>query len=249
MDAGEPLQVKLLLHAGRDMLADSSHVTGLFAEEKAIEQGIGKATRRCHAGGDSFARRIQECCRRAVAHRRCSLAAIIAVPGLGAHPYHTWEARKPQGPSAADYQAAQPARVHLLKDLLARDFPEARVWNFAHDSNRLIDAPVKTTAEIGKCLLAEIKDKRLSPHLPIIFIGHSLGGMQPGQVTAQGVRRIDPCSTRQIKSEYSSPQTHSFLSTTNHDHLMGCFGLVATDDDDLTSTEDTFLTAARQCNW
>ncbi|KAM3538266.1 hypothetical protein ARSEF1564_008818 [Beauveria bassiana] len=146
-------------------------------------------------------------------------------------------------------QAAQPARVHLLKDLLARDFPEARVWNFAHDSNWLIDAPVKTTAEIGKCLLAEIKDKRSSPHLPIIFIGHSLGGMQPGQVTAQGVRRIDPCSTRQIKSEYSSPQTHSFLSTTNHDHLMGCFGLVDTDDDDLTSTEDTFLTAARQCNW
>ncbi|PQK16844.1 hypothetical protein BB8028_0007g00460 [Beauveria bassiana] len=172
-----------------------------------------------------------------------------AVPGLGAHPYHTWEARKPQGPSAADYQAAQPARVHLLKDLLARDFPEARVWNFAHDSNWLIDAPVKTTAEIGKYLLAEIKDKRSSPHLPITFIGHSLGGMQPGQVTAQGVRRMDPCSTRQIKSEYSSPQTHSFLSTTNHDHLMGCFGLVATDDDDLTSTEDTFLTAARQCNW
>ncbi|KZZ87478.1 Mut11-like protein [Beauveria brongniartii RCEF 3172] len=184
-----------------------------------------------------------------ISARKDAKFEIIAVPGLGAHPYHTWEARKPQGPSAADYQAAQPARVHLLKDLLARDFPEARVWNFAHDSNWLIDAPVKTTAEIGKCLLAEIKDKRSSPHLPIIFIGHSLGGMQPGQVTAQGVRRIDRCSTRQIKSEYSSPQTHSFLSTTNHDHLMGCFGLVATDDDDLTSTEDTFLTAARQCNW
>ncbi|KAM3563321.1 hypothetical protein ARSEF4850_002388 [Beauveria asiatica] len=91
---------------------------------------------------------------------REQLSWIIAVPGLGAHPYHTWEARKPQGPSAADYQAAQPARVHLLKDLLARDFPEARVWNFAHDSNWLIDAPVKTTAEIGKCLLAEIRAKR-----------------------------------------------------------------------------------------
>ncbi|OAA54617.1 Armadillo-type fold protein [Cordyceps fumosorosea ARSEF 2679] len=102
---------------------------------------------------------------------------IIAVPGLGAHPYHTWEARKTPGPSAAEYQTSQSAKVHLLKDLLARDFPKARIWNFAHDSNWLIDAPVKTTAEIGKCLITEIKDKRSSPHLPIIFISHSLGGI------------------------------------------------------------------------
>ncbi|KAJ3494229.1 hypothetical protein NLG97_g4215 [Lecanicillium saksenae] len=102
---------------------------------------------------------------------------IIAVPGLGAHPYHTWEARKTQGPNAADYQTAQSSRAHLLKDLLAHDFPDARIWNFAHDSNWLIDAPVKTTEEIGKCLLKEIKDKLSSRHLPIIFIGHSLGGI------------------------------------------------------------------------
>ncbi|KAJ4159435.1 uncharacterized protein LMH87_008337 [Akanthomyces muscarius] len=102
---------------------------------------------------------------------------IIAVPGLGAHPNHTWEARKNLGPSAAEYQNAQSANVHLLKDLLTRDFPDARIWNFAHESHWLIDAPVKTTEEIGKCLLKEIKDKRLSPHLPIIFIGHSLGGI------------------------------------------------------------------------
>ncbi|KAM3461293.1 hypothetical protein MY5147_009945 [Beauveria neobassiana] len=93
----------------------------------------------------------------------CSLGAIIAVPGLGAHPYHTWEARKTRRPSAAEHQNAQSRKARLLKDLVAHDFPEARIWNFAHDSNWLIDAPVKTTAEIGKCLLAEIKDKRSSP--------------------------------------------------------------------------------------
>ncbi|KGQ09559.1 Protein NLRC5 [Beauveria bassiana D1-5] len=102
---------------------------------------------------------------------------IIAVPGLGAHPYHTWEARKTQAPDAAECKTAQSSKIHLLKDLLAHDFPDARIWNFAHESNWLIDAPVKTTEEIGKCLLKEIRDKRSSPHLPIIFIGHSLGGI------------------------------------------------------------------------
>ncbi|KAM3558268.1 hypothetical protein MY1884_004072 [Beauveria asiatica] len=102
---------------------------------------------------------------------------IIAVPGLGAHPYHTWEAWKTQGPNAAQCQTAQPSKVHLLKDLLAHDFPDARIWNFAYESNWLINAPVKTTEEIGKCLLKEIRDKRPPTHLPIVFIGHSVGGI------------------------------------------------------------------------
>ncbi|OAA54616.1 peptidase C14 [Cordyceps fumosorosea ARSEF 2679] len=117
-----------------------------------------------------------------MAHQRCFTGRdakfeIIAVPGLGAHPYHTWEARKIKGSNEAEYQIVQPARVHLLNDLLADEFPDARILNFAHDSNWLIDAPVKTTEEIGKCLLKEIKANRSSPHLPIIFIGHSLGGI------------------------------------------------------------------------
>ncbi|OAA46421.1 peptidase C14 [Cordyceps fumosorosea ARSEF 2679] len=59
----------------------------------------------------------------------------------------------------------------------ADEFPDTMIWSFAHDSNWLIDAPVKTTEEIGRCLLKQIREKRLSPHLPIIFIGHSLGGI------------------------------------------------------------------------
>ncbi|KAJ2968714.1 hypothetical protein NQ176_g9048 [Zarea fungicola] len=103
---------------------------------------------------------------------------IIAVPGLGAHPYHTWEARQTQGPNATEHhQLTEAGRVHLLKHLLADEFPEARILNFAHDSHWLIDAPVKTTKEIGECLLREIKAKRSVPHLPLIFIGHSLGGI------------------------------------------------------------------------
>ncbi|KAM3470248.1 hypothetical protein MY5147_006515 [Beauveria neobassiana] len=111
---------------------------------------------------------------------------IIAVPGLGAHPYHTWEAQKTEGPNAAECQTAQSPKVHLLKDLLAHEFPDARIWNFAHESTWLIDAPVKTTEEIGKCLLKEIKDKRPFPSLPIIFIGHSLGGIIIKQALCTG---------------------------------------------------------------
>lgn len=51
-------------------------------------------------------------------------------------------------------------KVHLLEDLLATDFPKARILNFACNSNWLVDAPVKTTKEIGDCLLEQIKRTR-----------------------------------------------------------------------------------------
>ncbi|KAM3548066.1 hypothetical protein ARSEF4850_009641 [Beauveria asiatica] len=178
VDASEPPQVELFLDTGRDMLADSGQVTRLFAIQCGQQRQ--KPVALASARDGVFPEELD-------GEGRCLFAdasaqtrrdgEIIAVPGLGAHPYHTWEARKTPRPSVAESQSAQSAKVPLLKDLLARDFPDARIWNFAHDSNWLIDAPVKTTAEIGKCLITEIKDKRSSPHLPIIFIGHSLGGI------------------------------------------------------------------------
>ncbi|KAJ3499235.1 hypothetical protein NLG97_g494 [Lecanicillium saksenae] len=94
------------------------------------------------------------------------------------------------GPSAAENQPSQSAKVHLLKDLLVLDFPDAKIWNFTHDSQWLIDAPIKTTAEIGKYLLTEIKAKRSSPRLPIIFIGHSLGGIIIKQATTTSIVKL-----------------------------------------------------------
>ena len=41
------------------------------------------------------------------------------------------------------YQS-QPQKVHLLKDLLKSDFPEARLLIFTHNSDWLVDAPVMT---------------------------------------------------------------------------------------------------------
>lgn len=51
-------------------------------------------------------------------------------------------------------------KTDLLRDLLKKDFPEARILSFAYDSTWLGDAPVKTTEEIGKSLLDEIKRNR-----------------------------------------------------------------------------------------
>ncbi|KAK4077222.1 hypothetical protein Purlil1_12436 [Purpureocillium lilacinum] len=107
---------------------------------------------------------------------------IVAVHGLGADPEHTWTHAAPtasvgrcQEPTATAYRPAHNPRIHLLRDLLRLDFPDARILSFEHNSNWLTDAPVKTSEEIGNSLLREIKDKR--SHLPIIFIGHSLGGI------------------------------------------------------------------------
>ncbi|KAJ6032487.1 peptidase C14 [Penicillium herquei] len=80
---------------------------------------------------------------------------IIAVHGLGADPDYTWSHR--------DSKATHLKRAHLLRDLLSGDFPKARIWSYQYDSTWLSDAPVKTTEEIGR--------------IPLIFIGHSLGGI------------------------------------------------------------------------
>ncbi|KAJ6436917.1 mutator-like element [Purpureocillium lavendulum] len=70
-----------------------------------------------------------------------------------------------------------PPQARLSVEPKSPERPQARVLSFEHDSNWLTDAPVKTSEEIGNSLLREIKDKRSVPHLPIIFIGHSLGGI------------------------------------------------------------------------
>ncbi|OTB11609.1 hypothetical protein K445DRAFT_26559 [Daldinia sp. EC12] len=87
---------------------------------------------------------------------------IVAVHGLGAHPKYTWEG---------------PGHVHLLQDLLKKSFPQARISSFAYNSDWLVDAPIKSSQSISERLLEELQTKRQSPRLPIIFIGHSFGGI------------------------------------------------------------------------
>ncbi|KAF7552935.1 hypothetical protein G7Z17_g3961 [Cylindrodendrum hubeiense] len=89
--------------------------------------------------------------------------SIIAVHGLGADPDRTWTHAVERTQEREDIEqqpSHRPGRIHLLQDLLRNDFPKARILSFKHNSNWLMDAPLKTIEEIGKSLLEEIKAKR-----------------------------------------------------------------------------------------
>ncbi|KDN69768.1 putative peptidase C14 [Colletotrichum sublineola] len=100
---------------------------------------------------------------------------IVAVHGLGAHPKHTWEGK----PAGLDHE-----KLHLLRNLLPCDFPTARILSFAYNSDWLVDAPEKTAEQVGEGLLNGLVVHRgkEKPRLPIIFIGHSFGGIVIKQV-------------------------------------------------------------------
>jgi hypothetical protein len=90
---------------------------------------------------------------------------IVAVHGLGADPDYTWSYSTPANSTYRDQEpktiegdcSYNSRKIHLLRDLLCKDFPDARILSFAHNSMWLTDAPVKTTREIGKSLLEELK--------------------------------------------------------------------------------------------
>jgi hypothetical protein len=96
-------------------------------------------------------------------------SSIVAVHGLGAHPEHTWSYKAPavvtlaKGGLAAQANATysdKDLRIHLLRDLLKPDFPEARILSFAYNSDWLINAPVKTAQQIAYRLLEQLKKAR-----------------------------------------------------------------------------------------
>ncbi|RDW64642.1 hypothetical protein BP6252_10293 [Coleophoma cylindrospora] len=81
---------------------------------------------------------------------------IVAVYGLGAHPEYSWTREIP----TVLGNPPDPPRIHLLNDLLKPDFPTARILSFAHNSDWLVDAPVKTGQMIGDRLLQQLKSHR-----------------------------------------------------------------------------------------
>ncbi|CEF76374.1 unnamed protein product [Fusarium graminearum] len=90
---------------------------------------------------------------------------IIAVHGLAAHAEWTWVqvyATDVKG----DAQNYIDEERHLLRGLLKSKCPTARILSFVDDSTYLgKESVLKTTEEIGKCLLKEIKAKRRRPAL------------------------------------------------------------------------------------
>ncbi|KAL7815810.1 hypothetical protein V8C26DRAFT_401632 [Trichoderma gracile] len=101
---------------------------------------------------------------------------IIAVHGLGANPEHTWTCKTSSKAKGVKNQE----RVHLLKDLLMKDkrFADARILHFAYNSDWLVDACFESASDIGLRLKNSlIEHRERHARLPLIFIGHSFGGI------------------------------------------------------------------------
>ncbi|KAK3323220.1 ankyrin repeat-containing domain protein [Cercophora scortea] len=92
---------------------------------------------------------------------------IVFVPGLGAHPQDSWKSNKNDFNWTSD------------KDGLAKDFPRARFLLYMYESAWTGPLKVKQfMSNIASTLLQGLNSKREHcPRRPIVFIGHSMGGL------------------------------------------------------------------------
>ena len=107
-----------------------------------------------------------------------SLPSIVAVHGLYGDPKNTWTSRQ--------------ANAFWLKDFLPHDVPNARVMTFGYNADAAFGNTTADIADHAKSLLSSLIDKREENdelRRPIIFIGHSLGGIVIKQVSAEVGRK------------------------------------------------------------
>jgi triacylglycerol esterase/lipase EstA (alpha/beta hydrolase family) len=128
------------------------------------------------------------------------LLSIVAVHGLGAHPEFTWTTKHKQAQPPAELcdtsHASIKDRVNWLKDegFLKEDFKTARIMTFGYNADWFLGAPMATAEQRAGTLLRELKRKREGLEVcssllrdqsidnvqglrPILFIGHSFGGI------------------------------------------------------------------------
>ncbi|KAI1825244.1 hypothetical protein F4861DRAFT_538149 [Xylaria intraflava] len=99
-------------------------------------------------------------------HESGAQVDLIAVPGLASHPIGSWKS-----PSSQDV---------WLRDYLPTAFPKIRVLMYGYDTSLLRSTSKMTVEEMGGALLSQLRAFRghsNSSRRPIIFIGHSLGGL------------------------------------------------------------------------
>ncbi|KAI1113824.1 Alpha/Beta hydrolase protein [Nemania sp. NC0429] len=93
---------------------------------------------------------------------------IIAVHGLNGHYLNTWT-----------YKPGSQAETMWLKDLLPEKLPGCRVLSFEYDAS-IESMSTATVRDIARELFQLLKAQREGnayKNIPIVFIGHSLGGI------------------------------------------------------------------------
>ncbi|KAK4140980.1 Alpha/Beta hydrolase protein [Dichotomopilus funicola] len=95
---------------------------------------------------------------------------VVAVHGLGGHYLNTWT----HVPSRGNGDVTL-----WLRDLLPQKLPNAHVMSFSYDSAIYSRADQSVRATAGKLvqLLRNIREEYEDENRPIVFIGHSLGGI------------------------------------------------------------------------
>ncbi|KAK6522464.1 hypothetical protein TWF281_003025 [Arthrobotrys megalospora] len=94
---------------------------------------------------------------------------IVAVPGLGAHPLESWKSADPR----LDFNWLTD------RDGLAKEFPRARILLYMYQSAWTSPFKVRQfMSNLALTLLWGLHEKRKDcPRRPIVFIGHSMGGI------------------------------------------------------------------------
>ncbi|KAI1460975.1 hypothetical protein F4805DRAFT_351509 [Annulohypoxylon moriforme] len=111
---------------------------------------------------------------------------IVAVHGLGAHPYHSWTATgsdpsSPPNPPVDGPSTGGKTKINWLEndDFLKKDFPNARILSFGYNADWFMDASLSTAPQKADTFLRTLSEYRRKTKKtpPIVFIGHSFGGI------------------------------------------------------------------------
>ncbi|KAK2681977.1 Alpha/beta hydrolase fold-1 [Fusarium oxysporum f. sp. vasinfectum] len=116
---------------------------------------------------------------------------IIAVPGLGSHALGSWKS-----PNSDDV---------WLRDFLSKDVPNIRVLLYGYDTTLPGSLSKQSIEDLGGALLEQIIAYRAgdgTSHRPIIFTGHSLGGLLIKEALVGARRRRSNANSDLSKASY-----------------------------------------------
>ncbi|KAF8455013.1 hypothetical protein BGX38DRAFT_1328316 [Terfezia claveryi] len=162
------------------------------------------------------------------------IADIIAVHGLAANPVYTWIKKVPDEDVAENANAKLgrlnskgEREVMWLKHLLPAVVPHARILKFNYHSKYLVNAPKESLRSLGERLSNTIHNLRAKEEhtikRPIIFIGHSFGG-----IVIQEAIEFAQSSARDCEGIASSISGIVFLGTPFRGSPASTWGTIIT---------------------